>query len=63
MHVVRDQSGEVIGTFEPGEMQTTSGTVEVSPDLEDGQEIEAIEIMRHEAFDTDALHERLTRKK
>jgi hypothetical protein len=63
IHVVRDKSGDVIGTYEAGEIQATSGTVEVSPVLEEGQNVESIEIMRHETFDVDALHKSLTRRK
>lgn len=63
MHIVRDKSGDVIGTYVGGEIQATSGTVEVSPVLEDGQNVESIEIMRHDTFDVDALHKSLTRRK
>jgi hypothetical protein len=59
MNVIRTKSGDVVGTYEAGEVETTSGTAEISPELDDGQEIESIEIPTHETFDVDALHRKL----
>jgi autonomous glycyl radical cofactor GrcA len=63
IHIVRNRQGEIVGTCEAGEVQTTSGTVEVEPELEDGQRIETVELLRRETFDLEALHKRPERKK
>jgi hypothetical protein len=62
MNIIRDKSGNVVGTYAAGEAQTTSGTVEISPELGDGQMIETIEILTHETFDVDALHKKLGKR-
>lgn len=63
MHVLRGRDGQVIGTAEADEVRTPEGTVEVEPELEDGQNIETVELRRSETFDLDALHKRFTQKK
>lgn len=63
MNVVRDKRGTVIGTFQADEVQATSGTVAVSPELKGGLDIESIEVTEPLTYDVDALHKSLKRKK
>lgn len=62
MNVVRDKSGELIGTYEAGEIRTAEGTIEVSPEVDEGVEIVELSVHRHETFDIDSFHEGLTKR-
>ncbi len=63
MDVVRDKNGQAIGTFEADEIQTPEGLVAVEPELEEGQELETIEVRRSETFDLDGFYKRLGRRR
>lgn len=56
IRVVRDRDGQVVSTI-----ADEGGDVSVEPDLEEGQEIETIELPENEISDPDALHKRLER--
>jgi hypothetical protein len=58
IRVIRDRDGQVVSTI-----ADEGGDVSVEADLEEGQDIETIELPESEISDPDALHKRLQRSK